>query len=259
MTAKSARPFIQWAGGKRSVMGFLLPHIPKPIKNYYEPFLGGGALFFQLQPYIGKAYLSDVNQELITTYNVVKNMPQPLIEQLKLHKQNHSRDYFYEQVSREPTNPIQIAARMLYLNRTCHHGLYRLNKNGKFNSAIGTCKPGDWVAADNLLMAQQALQIAEITAQQFDTINPQAGDFVYLDPPYHQSEVHYIKDKFTENDQRRVRDFAVQLRLRGVNVMLSNANTPFIRQLYQGFRLKEIPTRRKYVGKNPIKTELLIH
>jgi DNA adenine methylase len=233
-----AAPFVKWAGGKRSIIEELAVNVPSQFNDYYEAFIGGGALFYHLQDRINTAYLSDINFELVITYNVIKNNVEELITLLKAHQEKHSEEYYYKVRSQNfLQDPIKIAARFLYLNKTCYNGLYRVNRKGEFNTPMGSYKNPDVVQEKNLKLCQTALQIANINYWQFDQITPKEGDFVYFDPPYHPisdtSFTSYTKLDFAEPDQVRLRDFALALHKRGVKVMLSNSNAKLIRTLYK--------------------------
>lgn len=259
-----ATPFLKWAGGKRSVIEELARSVPTTFGDYYEPFVGGGALFFHLRERITKAYLSDTNQELITTYDAVKRYPDELLETLKVHQAKHDYYHYYDvREQHNLTGIVPVAARMIYLNKTGYNGLYRVNRSGHFNVPIGDYKNPDVAREDNIRLCSESLQDARIDCFQFDKIEPVAGDFVYCDPPYHDNFTAYTPTGFTESDQRRLRDFALELHRNGVFVMLSNSDTPFIRQLYSDppFRVRSINAKRRVsckVSKRGIVGELLI-
>lgn len=228
-------PFIKWAGGKRSIMGELTSRMPIEYNAYFEPFLGGGAVFFSISPKV--ASLSDYNVDLVTTYNAVKTSPRELIGMLETHKTNHSKEYFYNvRAQQDLTDPMEIAARFVYLNRTCFNGLYRVNRSGGFNVPCGSYKSPDITQKAPILACSAALKTISISHHSYDEIAPVSGDFVYFDPPYYpENEAYftsYTKYGFTKDDHIRLRDFAVELCDRGVQVMLSNSNTSVIRELY---------------------------
>lgn len=234
----TASPFVKWAGGKRSIIDELAENIPQEFRNYYEPFVGGGALFFHLHEKLSKAYLSDINLDLIMAYAVIKKNPKELIDLLKVHKQKHNDDYYYKvRKQHNLDDAIKIAARFLYLNKTCYNGLYRVNKKGEFNVPVGRYTNPNIVQEENIFLCNNALQKATVEYREYNSIRPKAGDFVYCDPPYHpvngSSFTSYTKLDFSENDQAQLRDFALELHSKGVNVMLSNSNTPFIQDLYK--------------------------
>ncbi len=250
----SAQPFVKWAGGKRNLLNVIEPLLPSKFNTYYEAFVGGGALFFALRNRITKAYLSDNNLDLIITYQAIKKDPMPLIERLKELKAGHSSEQYYRVRDEAPGKgkPIEVAARFIYLNKTCFNGLFRVNKAGKFNVPIGKYKNPNIVGEENLLACHKLLQKATITFHPYNEINPQpqAGDFCYLDPPYHptadDSFTAYTKENFTEQDHHDLRDFALRLHKAGVKVMLSNSKTKLIRSLYsdKAFHLHTVEAPR---------------
>lgn len=234
---EKATPFVKWVGGKRSIINELLARIPSQINDYYEGFVGGGALFYEIQEKATNCYLSDINFDLIITYNVIKKDLDSLIELLQEHKNKHNDTYYYKMRSNhELQNPIEIAARFIYLNKTCFNGLYRVNKKGEFNVPVGKYVNPCILQERNLRNVSKVLQKAKIRLMEFDKIMPKQGDFVYFDPPYHSKNSNsfttYTKSDFGEKDQIRLRDFALELTKNGVNVMLSNSNVKFIRDIY---------------------------
>lgn len=237
------RPFVKWVGGKRGIINELISRLPENISEYYEPFTGGAALFFSQHKNIEKAVLSDVNIDLLLTYQVIKKDVELLIEKLKIHASKHSDEYYYKIRSQhELKDPIEIAARFIYLNKTCFNGLYRVNSKGEFNVPVGKYVNPQIVGELNLRACQQALSKATIRLQNYDQITPSVGSFVYFDPPYHPTSetayfTQYSKDGFTEKDQIALRDFFVKLTKQKVNVMLSNSNTPFVQDLYKGYNI----------------------
>ena len=234
-----ATPFVKWAGGKRSIIDELVDRLPASFGAYWEPFVGGGALFFEIHEPLSAAVLSDSNFDLTIAYGAVRGDPVALIAKLEEHARKHSETYYYKIRSQHSLqDPIDVAARFLYLNKTCYNGLYRVNKKGEFNVPIGSYANPEIVQRENINLCSAALQKATIEFREFDTIKPAAGDFVYFDPPYHPvnatSFTKYTKLEFGETEQGRLRDFALQLHKQGVNVMLSNSDTPLIRSLYKG-------------------------
>lgn len=246
-----ATPFLKWVGGKRSIIGELTSRLPKDFKAYWEPFVGGGALFFEMGKDISDAHLSDLNIELVITYNVVKKHPEQLIKALRKHAEKHSKEYYYKiRAKHEQTDAVARAARLIYLNRTCFNGLYRTNKKGEFNVPMGRYKNPDIIRENVIRSCSKALQHATVTLGDFTSIQPKKGDFVYFDPPYHPingtSFTSYTGDDFNEKDQERLRDFLLTLHKKGVKVMLSNSNTPFILNLYKNkvFKVHEVSAPR---------------
>lgn len=248
------KPFVKWVGGKRSIINELVTRMPTNFNNYYEPFCGGGALFFELsagssQIYNmvkGKCFLSDMNADLVVAYNTIQNNPKELIEALKIHKENHCEEYYYEiRGMQEISDPIQTSARFIYLMKTCFNGLWRVNKKSEFNVPIGSYKNPNICDEINIYATHEALQGVEIKYQDFRKITPQAGDFVYFDPPYQpikpDSFTKYISGGFDENCQTALRDFAFELKNKGVFVMISNSNAPLILDLYsKDFKIETV-------------------
>jgi DNA adenine methylase len=265
-----AAPFLKWVGGKRSIIGELKSRLPETYGAYWEAFVGGGALFFELQP--KKAHLSDANLDLIITYKVIQKDVESLITALKKHQRLHCEEYYYRVRARHDLdNPIEIAARMIYLNKTCFNGLYRVNKKGEFNTPIGKSGTGSLVTGilreENLRSCNKALKHAVIEYKDYKDITPAAGDFVYFDPPYHPisgtSFTTYAAGDFTEKDQAELAEFCAQLHRQGVKIMLSNSNTEYIRNLYAAniFKIAIVNAPRnvncKPNGRNPVEEVLI--
>ena len=233
----SPKPFVKWVGGKRSILHEILPRLPKKFRGYYEPFVGGGALYFALVDTLGKSTLVDLNQELILSYRAIKHSPRELIKSLQQHARNHSEEYYYYQRGRKPRSYIETASRFIYLNKTCFNGLYRVNKKGVFNTPLGAYKNPNIVQTDTLLSCSESFKNVTIQCGDFESIDPKRGDFVYFDPPYYPidgtSFTEYSKEDFTAADQERLHNFALRLRSKGVHVMLSNSKTIFIKKLYK--------------------------
>lgn len=242
-------PFVKWAGGKTQLLQQLHECIPDHFDRYFEPFLGGGALFFYLISMKSnkfKAYLSDINFELVNSYNVVKSNVEELIGLLNQHEteyQKSPRDYYYQlrNINR-PINGIEKAARFIALNRTCFNGLYRVNRKGVFNAPWGKYKKPAICNSKNLRNVSFALQQSNTIIQVGDykeilLKNAKEGDFIYLDPPYKPSSstayfTSYIDRGFTDKDQSDIANIFAELTRRKCKVMLSNSNTPLIRELY---------------------------
>jgi DNA adenine methylase len=246
-SATSPKPFVKWAGGKRQLLSDIKLRLPQSFNKYFEPFLGGAAVFFELTP--SRAALSDVNSQLITTYKAIQDNVATLVEALKEHASQHSKEYYYKTRSRHSlTSDLEIAARFIYLNKTCFNGLYRVNKKGEFNVPIGSYKNPTIVQEDNLWACHYALKNASIDYKEFDTINPQSKDFVYFDPPYDMindaSFTSYTMLGFSRDDQTRLKEFCDSLHSKGVFFMLSNSNTDFIRNLYEGYNLDVVMASR---------------
>ena len=242
------KPFVKWVGGKRQLLKqFRLMNLYPPEKfnsakdQYFEPFVGGGAVFFDLLPQ--KAFLSDLNFELVTTYNVIKDDVEGLIKLLKKH--THNKDYFLEVRAQkiEMLSPLQIASRFIYLNRAGFNGMYRVNSRGEFNVPFGDSKNPNICDEENLRKVSRVLSNVEIKHQDYKQVLKKArkGDFVYFDPPYHPISktatfTSYTANGFSEKDQTELRDIFLELSKRGCFVMLSNSDTPFINEIYSGFK-----------------------
>lgn len=251
------KPFLKWAGGKSSLLPQITPHIPSTIAGtYYEPFLGGGSLFFHLRP--KRAVLSDVNPELINAYLQVRDNSSILIQRLYGHQKNHSQAYYYEVRGKRLENLTESerAARFIYLNKTCFNGLHRENKKGEFNVPIGSSKTPWTVDAEGIKTASEALQNAEILHQSIKDfpIQLDAGDFVYFDPPYQSVSktsnfTSYTKDGFKESDQVYLKNLFFSLAKDEVAIALSNSDHPLIREKYSGFEIHDIQARRNINSK----------
>lgn len=231
-----ATPFLKWVGGKRGVIQLLKSRLPIKYGDYYEGFVGGGALYFALHP--SKAFLSDTNPDLILTYQVIQQQPKKLISKLKKHEKSHNKEYYYKiRKQHRLKNPLEIAARMIYLNKTCFNGLWRVNSKGEFNVPMGSYINPAICNQENIMACHHVLQNAIIERKDFHSITPEAGDFVYFDPPYHRTSetsfTAYAKSDFSEQDQIALAEFSKSLHKKGVYVMISNSNTKFIRSLYK--------------------------
>jgi DNA adenine methylase len=265
--ALSARPFVKWAGGKRQLIRTLLQHVPVKYGRYFEPFLGGGALFFAIQPRL--ATLGDVNERLVRTYTGVKNHVERVIALLKTYK--HEERFFYElrNADVDGRSDAEVAAWFVYLNKTGFNGLYRVNKNNRFNVPFGRYENPKICDARILRACSAALSSTHLHVGDFEAIATRAkrGDFVYFDPPYAplsatSSFTSYTSSGFGLPEQRRLRDLARRLKSRGVHVLLSNSDAPSIRELYaRGFEISEVAATRM-VNSDPSRrgaiTELVI-
>ncbi|MCT7984546.1 DNA adenine methylase [Laspinema sp. A4] len=254
------RPFLKWAGGKTQLISQYQPLFPPQFKNYYEPFLGGGAVFFYLfQEHSAgfKAVLSDVNEELINLYRCVQTDVEALIKALELHQAKHNDEYYYQVRAQKNRTLVKKAARIIYLNKTCFNGLYRENSKGEFNVPIGRYKNPTICNGELLRADSQALRSVQIEVRDFDKVLDEAKtdqDFVYFDPPYYPLSntsqfTSYSRYNFNEKDQIRLRDVFAKLANRGVKVMLSNSDCPFIRELYQEFQIHEVSAARSINSK----------
>lgn len=260
-SAKKYQPFIKWVGGKRGLIEQILPLFPKEFNNYFEPFVGGGAIFFELYSRgllkNKKAYLSDINKELINAYLVVKENPSTLIENLKKYKNEHSKEFYYKirELDRikeyENLSNLDKATRFIYLNKTCFNGLYRVNKKGYFNTPIGSYKNPNIVDRDVILRASEALQNATIKHQAFKEVLKEAkkDDLVYFDPPYYplnktSNFTSYDSNCFLEDEQKKLLVVFDKLSKKGVKVVKSNSDTNFIKELYKNYDILTVNANR---------------
>jgi DNA adenine methylase len=253
------KPFVKWVGGKRQLLrqfrelGLYPPEDFDPTKNtYFEPFVGGGAVFFDLLP--ERASLSDLNRELVTTYNVIKNNVEELISVLNKHKLD--KEYFLKIRAQDPNelDNLSVASRFIFLNRTCFNGMYRVNSKGAFNVPFGKHTNPLICDDDNLRKVSKALQKVEITHQDYKNVLKKAkkGDFIYFDPPYYPISktatfTAYTAESFLDKEQKELRDTVVELNKRGCFVMLSNSDTPFINEIYanlKGIRINKVQAGR---------------
>lgn len=237
-------PFLKWAGGKR----WLVPHadnlFPSTFNRYIEPFLGGGAVFFHLRPQT--AVLSDINQELIDTYKAIRDDWRLVYSHLKRHQENHDSEHYYEVRASKPRTPATKAARMLYLNRTCWNGLYRVNLRGEFNVPIGT-KDTVLLDSDDFPALAELLAGAQLECRDFEWSIDQAeeGDFVFVDPPYTVKHnlngfIKYNETLFAWKDQIRLKHAIDRAVDRGAKALVSNADHTSLRDLYSQYDQRPI-------------------
>jgi len=267
-----AQPFLKWAGGKWAVAPQIKARLPKdaPTRVYREPFLGGGAMFFYLEP--ERAILSDAVTDLIATYRIVQTRVEPLIRKLEGLRSTHSVDQFYEirrRFNEERKSPeIDRAAWLIYLNKTCYNGLFRTNKSGEFNVPAGRFKNPGVVDPERLRLASAMLSRAELVRAPFTHLLEVAspGDLIYLDPPYiptsrTSSFSSYSDGAFTLEDHERLAKVYRELDARGCLLALSNSDTPDVRRLYEGFDFSPIIASRAISAKAETRgdvSELLI-
>jgi DNA adenine methylase len=247
-------PIVKWVGGKRQLMFELIKNMPKSYNRYFEPFIGGGALFFELQP--EQAYISDMNEELINLYSVVRDNVYELIKDLSKHEV--SKEYFLEIRNIDRTeqytelSDVERASRFIYLNRTCFNGMYRVNSQGQFNVPFGHYKNPRIIDENNLLNCSELLKNTEIKCADFSEIltKVKKGDLVYFDPPYvplneTSSFTSYTKDGFDINMQFKLRDVCDELDNKGVKFMLSNSDTKLVNELYVNYEIKKVFASRQ--------------
>lgn len=247
-------PIVKWVGGKRQLMFELLKNMPENYNRYFEPFIGGGALFFELQP--DNAYISDMNEELINLYEVVRDNVDELITDLQKH--DISKEYFMEIRNIDRTDEyknwsdVKKASRFIYLNRTCFNGMYRVNSKGEFNVPFGHYKNPRILDENNLINCSKLLQRTEIKHADFSEIlkKVKKDDFVYFDPPYvplskTSSFTSYTKDGFDLDMQLSLRDVCDKLDSMGVKFLLSNSDTQFVNELYENYNIKKVFASRQ--------------
>lgn len=250
-------PFLKWAGGKRQLMPEIREMLPDGVTThpYYEPFIGGGALFFELLP--KRAVINDYNEELINVYTVIRDNPSELIEDLKRHK--NTAEYFYKirAIDRQPLfsnlTKIERASRIIYLNKTCYNGLYRVNNAGEFNSPFGRYKNPNIVNEPVIKAVSKYLNSSQIQISSCDYAlilkDAPTDSFVYLDPPYHpisegSSFTGYVQGGWNEGEQLRLRDVCNRLSERGIKFLLSNSASDFIREIYSDYNIHIVQAKR---------------
>jgi len=253
-----ARPFIKWAGGKTQLLGQLTKSLPN-FKSYHEAFLGGGALFFNLfnKKILNEAFLYDYNKDLITTYDIVKSSPLLLMEKLNEAIYKNDKETYYKIRGMIPTEPLEIAARFIYLNKTAYNGLYRVNSSGKFNAPFGKYPKVKLFDHKVILADTEALQKTHLFSGDFSQITKytRKGDLVYFDPPYHpisktSSFTSYTALAFGEEDQQRLAKIFKELDRKGCYVMLSNSSNKLIKELYSDYYIEEVLANRA-INSNP--------
>jgi len=251
-------PILKWVGWKRQLLSEIVPMINvKPGSTYVEPFLGGGAVLFELQP--KKAIVNDYNDELINVYLTVRDSAEELIAELEKHNVNNSEDYYYEvraldrsEKYQEMTN-VEKAARILYLNKTCYNGLYRVNLAGQFNSPYGKYKNPNIVNATAIRAMSKYLNENKIEICNGDYRDVlrrvRKGSFVYLDPPYmpissSSSFTGYTENGFSYEQQVALKEECDKLRKKGIAFVQSNSDCPEIRELYKEYEIKTVQAKR---------------
>lgn len=262
-----ARPFVKWAGGKRQLLDRILPYVPEQFGAYHEPFVGGGALFFSLQP--RTATLSDSNERLIRTYRGIRDNVERVSSLLRSYP--HEKDFFLELRSLDidaSEDDAEVAAWFIYLNKTGFNGLYRVNRRNIFNVPFGNYKNPNICDEDGLRACSSALKRVRLEIGGFEEVIGRAkpGDFVYFDPPYvplssSSDFTSYTSQGFDMASQIRLRDIARELKSRKVHVLLSNSSADLVRELYADFEQIEVSATRlinsKVEGRGKV-TELLI-
>ncbi|MBE6034486.1 MAG: DNA adenine methylase [Clostridiales bacterium] len=267
MAAKNplVTPILKWVGGKRQLLDQIIPLIPE-CSTYCEPFIGGGAVLFDMQP--KKAIINDSNSELINVYTVIKNNPRALIERLMEHKNNNSEKYFYEirALDRDKSQfdsltEVERAARIIYLNKTCYNGLFRVNSSGEFNAPWGKYKNPNISNEATIKALNEYLNKTNITIKCGDYREAlkgiRKGAFVYLDPPYmpistSSSFTGYTAIGFGEKEQIELKRQCDLLNKKGVKFLLSNSSCEFIEELYKEYKVTKVAAKRA-INANPDK------
>lgn len=252
------KPFVKWAGGKRQIIDKLKKYVPYEYNTYFEPFVGGGALLFELSP--KKAVINDYNEELINVYKCIKDEEKfdAMCRELDHHESNHSEEYYYEirNIDRDKKKFNKLAdykraARTIYLNKACFNGLYRVNSKNEFNVPFGKKTKVNTYEGPNLGIVHCLLNVYDIQLLSIDfeeaVKDAKAGDFIYFDPPY-DSETStfnsYTENGFGKEEQIRLARVFKELADRGCYVMLSNHNTKLVNELYEGFNIHVIEAKR---------------
>ena len=254
------KPFVKWAGGKRQLMSELEKNFPIKFGTYLEPFLGGGAVMFDLLAKNSnlKCNVSDLNSDLVLAYVTIRDRLGRLIESLENHSKNYHKDstgYYYEVRKQEPKNQIEKVSRLLFLNKTCFNGLYRVNSKGKFNVPLGRYTNPNIVNKENLETVSKALQYGKIkiSCRDFESVISDAkkGDFVYFDPPYQPVSdtanfTSYTNKSFTDDDLQRLANLAEKLDSMGCKVLLSNSKSKIVENSFSSskWNIKEIRVNR---------------
>ena len=258
MSSKSSKipTFIKWAGGKQQLLEQFRPLFPDKIERYFEPFVGSGAVFFYVKQVFEPKFslICDQNTDLIITYKEIQKDIAELVELLKEHQKNYEKnkkDYYYKIREQELDNPVEIAGRFIFLNRTCWNGLYRVNSKGGFNVPMGDFKKRDVVREDVLRKASELLQGTRIENWDFEKIGEitKKDDFIYFDPPYYPLEgkpsfTSYQKTAFLDEEQVRLKEFFAFLTKKGCKCMLSNSDSKFINDLYKEYDIKKVNAKR---------------
>jgi DNA adenine methylase len=254
-TNKLVAPFLKWVGGKRQIMPTIVEHLPKKIESYVEPFIGGGAVLFHLQP--KRAIINDFNSELVNVYAVIKTNLEELIVDLQRHK--NDVDYFYEiraldrAAKFKTLTDVERASRIIYLNKTCFNGLYRVNNSGEFNSPFGRYKNPNIVNEPTLRAVNNYLNSNDVQIKNTDyeeiLRTADKNSFVYLDPPYHpvsesSNFTGYVQGGWNKDDQTRLRAACDELNKRGIKFLQSNSSTDFIKEQYGDYRIHIIKANR---------------
>jgi DNA adenine methylase len=273
-TSTDIPTFLKWAGGKRRLLDKLEPFLPEKINAYFEPFLGGGAFFFfvmqKLKP--RKAFISDLNENLVETFKSVRDNPAKLIKQLEKFKSQHSETFYYglrKAFNQHEVKGIARSAAFIYLNKACYSGIYRVNSKNEFNVPYGKYKNTSFFTNEALMRASSLLRNVEIYHSDYRSILPQtaSGDFVYLDPCYDPinktSFVQYTPERFKLEDRIALSEFVNKLDERGVSVLLSNNDIAPVRKMYSHLKIEKLSAPRslsyRWAHSKGVVSEIAIH
>jgi len=240
------KPFVKWAGGKRQLIPILNENLPETFGTYFEPFLGGGALLFHMltERQGQKCSISDLNSDLVLSYTTIRDRTEALITSLKNHEKNYQKDsksYYYSIRESNPRSQIEKTSRLIFLNRTCFNGLYRVNSKGKFNVPLGKYSNPNIVNEDNLRSVSHILQSSKVAIQcrDFESVlrDAKKGDLVYFDPPYQPVSdtanfTSYTNKDFTYDDLSRLAELCMDLDSKGCRVLLSNSNSKEVADMF---------------------------
>jgi len=268
METTTTKPIIKWAGGKRQVMSQIIKFFPKNICNFYELFVGGGSVFLELlqneQFNIKKVYINDLMSSLIIMYETIKKNPEFLIDELSKDIYTNNLEAFlkikeeFNILKSKKNHDLKIAAMFIYLNRIGFNGMYRENSKGLYNIPFGKQKNPticNKTGIKNLSQVLQSVNISNCTFSDYKIKNISCDDFIYLDPPYHNTFTGYNKNSFDESEQIKLKEYVDKL---GCKVAISNSNTEFIRNLYKDYNLHEIETKRLINSKKEKRSDIIL-
>ena len=275
--ATTPKPFVKWAGGKRQLIPILNENLPKTFGTYYEPFLGGGALLFHIltERNAQKCNISDLNSDLVLTYTTIRDRIDELISSLKSHDKKYQKDsksYYYSVRESNPRSEIEKTSRLLFLNRTCFNGLYRVNSKGKFNVPLGSYTNPNIVNEDNLRSVSTILHSSKVAikCRDFESVlrDAKKGDLVYFDPPYQPVSdtanfTSYTNKNFTYDDLNRLAELCLELDSKGCKVLLSNSDSKEVAEIFSDkpWKINKVQANRSINSNSKKRTghfELLI-
>ncbi|MGY5152414.1 MAG: DNA adenine methylase [Candidatus Nitrosopumilus sp. bin_6a] len=271
------KPFVKWAGGKRQLIPILNENLPETFGTYFEPFLGGGALLFHMltERQSQKCSISDLNSDLVLSYTTIRDRVEDLITSLKNHEKNYQKDsksYYYSIRESNPRSQIEKTSRLIFLNRTCFNGLYRVNSKGKFNVPLGKYSNPNIVNEDNLRSVSHILQSSKVSinCRDFEAVlrDAKKDDLVYFDPPYQPVSdtanfTSYTNKDFTHDDLSRLAELCMDLDSKGCRVLLSNSNSKEVADMFSAkpWKVNKIQANRSINSNSKKRTghhELLI-